>query len=614
MCGFVGFANLKENISSKTNIYNMNESISKRGPDEDGYYYEEHVCLGHKRLIVVDPDGGKQPMSAMKDGNLYTIVYNGQLYNTKDLRSELEENGFTFDSYSDTEVLLKSFIFWKYDVVKKLNGIFSFAIWNSKKNELFLARDHFGVKPLFYTIYNNTLVFASEIKALFKYPGIEAKLDEQSIAELFGIGPARTAGLGIFKNIYEIKPAHFGIFNESGLHIERYWKLESKVHTDNLEKTCDNVRFLLEDSISRQLVSDVPLCTFLSGGLDSSIITLYASKYCKKHNLPPLNTYSVDYVDNDKNFVKTDFQPNSDNYYINLMTERLNTNHHTVVLDTPELASALEDAMIARDFPGMADVDSSLLLFCKNVKQEATVSLTGECADEIFGGYPWFFRADALNSNTFPWSIAIKERQNLLNPQIASKVNLKNYIDYRYQESLNEVDILDEDSMETAEKRRISHLTLNWFMQTLLDRSDRMAMYNGFELRVPFCDYRLAEYVWNIPWEMKALHGREKGLLRYIMKDLLPEEIVDRKKSPYPKTWNPTYLATVKDMLTKIMNDSNAPINNLLNRNYILKILETDGKAFTRPWFGQLMTGPQLMAYLCQVNMWLERYNPSIEI
>ncbi len=614
MCGFVGFSNLKENISSKTNIYNMNESISKRGPDEDGYYYEEHICLGHKRLIVVDPDGGKQPMSAMKDGNLYTIVYNGQLYNTKDLRSELEENGFTFDSYSDTEVLLKSFIFWKYDVVKKLNGIFSFAIWNSKKNELFLARDHFGVKPLFYTIYNNTLVFASEIKALFKYPGIEAKLDEQSIAELFGIGPARTAGLGIFKNIYEIKPAHFGIFNESGLHIERYWKLESKVHTDSLGKTCDTVRFLLEDSISRQLVSDVPLCTFLSGGLDSSIITLYASKYCKKHNLPPLNTYSVDYVDNDKNFVKTDFQPNSDNYYINLMTEKLNTNHHTVVLDTPELASALEDAMIARDFPGMADVDSSLLLFCKNVKQEATVSLTGECADEIFGGYPWFFRADALNSNTFPWSIAITERQNLLNPQIASKVNLKNYIDYRYQESLDEVDILDEDSMETAEKRRISHLTLNWFMQTLLDRSDRMAMYNGFELRVPFCDYRLAEYVWNIPWEMKALHGREKGLLRYIMKDLLPEEIVDRKKSPYPKTWNPTYLATVKDMLTKIMNDSNAPINNLLNRNYILEILETNGKAFTRPWFGQLMTGPQLMAYLCQVNMWLERYNPSIEI
>ena len=614
MCGFVGFANLKENISSKTNIYNMNESIAKRGPDEDGYYYEEHVCFGHKRLIVIDPNGGKQPMSAMCENNLYTIVYNGQLYNTRELRAELEENGFTFDSYSDTEVLLKSFIFWKHDVVKKLNGIFAFAIWDSSKNELFLARDHFGVKPLFYTLHNNTLIFASEIKALFKYPGIEPKLDEQSIAELFGIGPARTAGIGIFKDIYEIKPAHFCIFNDNGLHTERYWKLVSKPHYDSLGKTCEKVRFLLEDSINRQLVSDVPLCTFLSGGLDSSIITLYAANYCKKHNLPPLNTYSVDYVDNDKNFVKTDFQPNSDNYYINLMTQKLNTNHHTIMLDTPELASALEDAMIARDFPGMADVDSSLLLFCKNVKEHATVSLTGECADEIFGGYPWFFRADALNSNTFPWSIAINERQNLLNPEIASKVHLKNYIDYRYQESLDEVDILDEDSMETAEKRRISHLTLNWFMQTLLDRSDRMAMYSGFELRVPFCDYRLAEYVWNIPWEMKALKGREKGLLRYVMKGILPDEIVDRKKSPYPKTWNPTYLATVKGMLSKIMNDKNAPINNLLNRKYILEILETDGKAFTRPWFGQLMTGPQLMAYLCQVNMWLEKYQPKIEL
>ena len=614
MCGFVGFSNLKKNISSKTNIYNMSESIKKRGPDEDGYYYEENICLGHRRLIVIDPIGGKQPMSVMFENRLYTIVYNGQLYNTKELKNELEENGFEFKTYSDTEVLLKSYIHWKYDTPKKLNGIFSFAIWDSSNKELFLARDHFGVKPLFYTMQGDTLIFSSEIKALFKYPGVIPKIDEESISELFGIGPARTAGNGIFKDVYELKPATFAIFNKDGLHTEKYWKLKSKPHYDSLGKTCEKVRFLLEDSISRQLVSDVPLCTFLSGGLDSSIITLYASNYYKKHNLGPLNTYSVDYVDNDKNFQKTDFQPNSDNYYISLMTEKLGTKHHTVMLDTPELADSLEDAMLARDFPGMADVDSSLLLFCKNVKDEATVSLTGECADEIFGGYPWFFRKDALDSNTFPWSLAISERQQLLNPIISDKVNLKEYVDYRYSESLAEVEILDEDSYETAQKRKISHLTLNWFMQTLLDRSDRMAMYNGFELRVPFCDYRLAEYMWNIPWEMKALHGREKGLLRYIMKDILPEEIVERKKSPYPKTWNPTYLKAVKEKLTKIMNDKNAPINNLLNRNYILDILETDGKAFARPWFGQLMTGPQLMAYLCQVNMWLEKYNPTFEI
>lgn len=238
----------------------------------------------------------------------------------------------------------------------------------------------------------------------------------------------------------------------------------------------------------------------------------------------------------------------------------------------------------------------------------------GECSDEIFAGYPWFFREDALNSNTFPWSIALDERQNLLHPDISKQVKLKDYVDSRYQESLEKVEILDCDSDETKQKRKISYLTLNWFMQTLLDRSDRMSMYNGLELRVPFCDYRLVEYMWNVPWEIKALNGREKGLLRYVVRDLLPDEIVNRKKSPYPKTHNPTYLKAVKEMLSNIMQKKDAPITQLLNRDYILEILQTDGKAFTRPWFGQLMTGPQLMAYLCQVNMWLERYQPKIEM
>ena len=615
MCGIVGFVNYKQDISKYRNVINnMNSVLSKRGPDEQGFYLKSQVALAHKRLIVVDPDGGKQPMIEHFSDNEYAIVYNGQLYNTKELRRTLEENGFSITSHSDTEILLKSYIFYGNDVVNHLNGIFSFAIWNSKKEELFIARDHFGVKPLFYTMRNNSFIFASEIKAIFQYPGVERILDSQGISELFGIGPAHTPGLTVFYNIFELKPAHFAIFNKSGLHIERYWKLESKPHPDNFAKTCETIDFLLKDSIERQLISDVPLCTFLSGGLDSSIITKYASDYCYKAGLPPLDTYSIDYVDNDKNFVKSDFQPNSDNYYINLMVNKLHTKHHSIVIDTPELAEYLEDAMIARDMPGMADIDSSLLLFCKNVKPTATVSLTGECADEIFGGYPWFFRSDALDSGTFPWSIAISERQKLLNSSISQKIDLQNYIDYRYNKSLKEVEILDSDSLETAEKRKISYLTLNWFMQTLLDRSDRMAMYNGFELRVPFCDYRLAQYVWNIPWEVKALNGREKGLLRYISRKFLPAEIVDRKKSPYPKTHNPTYLAKVKSMLTEIMANKNAPINYLLNRDYILDILETDGKAFSRPWFGQLMTGPQLMAYLCQVNMWLEKYQPKIEI
>lgn len=421
-------------------------------------------------------------------------------------------------------------------------------------------------------------------------------------------------GKTVFKNVFEIKPGHFGIYNSSGLTTNKYFSLESKPHLDDLDKTCDTIKTLLEDSISLQLSSDVPLCTFLSGGLDSSIITHYASNYNKNNDLSELPTYSVDYVDNDINFVKSDFQPNSDGYYIDILSKNLHTNHTNIVIDTPELSKYLREALIARDMPGMADIDSSLLLFCKYVKKDMTVALSGECADEIFGGYPWFFRDDALNSNTFPWSIAIDERQKLLNPNFSNKINLKEYISNQYNESLENVEILSVDSVETAEKRKISYLTMTWFMQTLLDRADRMSMANGLEVRVPFCDYRLASYMYNVPWELKSFGNREKGLLRYIVKDFLPDEIVDRKKSPYPKTHNPNYLEAVKSMLSDIMEDPNAPINNLLNREYILEILNTDGKAFERPWFGQLMTYPQLLAYLVQVNMWLEIYDPIIEI
>lgn len=544
----------------------------------------------------------------------YAITYNGQIYNTNELKNTLLENGFSFSTRSDTEILLKSYIHYGKDVVNHLNGIFAFAIWNTKTRELYMARDHFGVKPLFYTMADGGLIFASELKGVFEYPGVEKVIDDQGISELFGVGPAHTPGLTVYKDIYEIKPGHFAVYNESGLHIEEYWKLESKPHEEDFEETCEKVKGLLEDAISRQLVSDMPICTFLSGGLDSSIITHYTANYLKEKGEEPLDTYSVDYVDNEKNFVKSDFQPNSDNHFIELMNKATYSKNHKVILDTPELAKALEDAMIARDVPGMADVDSSLYLFCKEVKKEKTVSIMGECADEIFGGYPWFFRADALSSGTFPWSIAIKERQKLLKPEISTKVNLKEYIDIRYNQTLSEVQILDNDSYDTAEKRKIQYLTMTWFMQTLLDRGDRMSMANGFEVRVPFCDYRLAEYMYNVPWEMKAYKGREKGLLRHIMKDILPKEIVERKKSPYPKTHNPTYLRAVKQMLTEIMKDYDSPINYLLNRDYIIDILNTDGASFTRPWFGQLMTGPQLMAYLCQVNMWLEKYQPKIEL
>lgn len=614
MCGFCGIVNYDLDISENRQIIkNMFDTLSQRGPDEEGLFLDDCVNLGHKRLIVIDPENGSQPMSFSYQGNKYTIVYNGQIYNTKEIKNVLLENGFNFNGHSDTEILLKAYVHFGYELPKHLNGIFSFAIWDDKQKELFIARDHFGIKPFFYTFKNNNFIFGSEIKAILKHPNVSPTIDKLGLCELFGVGPSHTPGLTPFKDIFELKPGYFAVFDRNGLKMEQYFALKTMPHEDSFEETCEKIKFFLDDSISKQLVSDVPLGMMLSGGLDSSIITSYASKhFANSKNM--FKTFSVDYVDNDINFKKSDFQPNSDKEFIQLMVDKYGCNHKNIVLDTPELARSLEQAMIARDMPGMADVDSSLYLFCRKIKKDVSVVLSGECSDEIFAGYPWFFREDALSSNTFPWSIAITERQKLLNPALSSKINLKEYIDCRYNQALNEVEFLDSDSMETIEKRKISYLTLNWWMQTLLDRSDRMSMASGLELRVPFCDYRLVQYMWNVPWEMKALNGREKGLLRYVMKDILPSEIVDRKKSPYPKTHNPNYLKAVKDILENILRKSDAPIKSILNENYIKEILVTDGNAFSRPWFGQLMTGPQLMAYICQVNMWLEKYQPKIEI
>lgn len=461
---------------------------------------------------------------------------------------------------------------------------------------------------------NRVLYFSSSIKKLFDEFNLTPTLNEQSLGEIFGIGPAHTPGFTPFKNMFELKPAHYSVFNENGIHFNKYWELESKIHKDDLDTTCDKVSYLLESAINKQLEDAQNICTMLSGGLDSSIMTAYAYKHLEKNNCLPLKTFSVDYLDNDKNFVKSEFQPNSDNYYIDIMRKTYKTSHKKFIIDTPELAKALKQAMLLRGYPGMADVDSSLLLFCKEIKKECPITFSGECADEVFGGYPWFFNENSLTSNTFPWSLATLERQNILNPEISKKLDLKEYIDYRYNESLSEVIFSNTDSESTKRSKKISHLTFNWFMQTLLDRAERMS--NGLEIRVPFCDYKLIEYVWNIPWEMKALKGREKGLLRYIMekKKVLPREIIERKKSPYPKTHNPSYLKVLKEMLLEIMKNKTSPIHNLINDDYVFEILNTDGKNFSKPWFGQLMTGPQLMAYLIQLNMWLEEFNPRYEL
>lgn len=610
MCSITGFCDFTKDISNYTNILlDMNKKLKHRGLDKSYIFINSDVALGQNS----NNKNTDHIYEFKYHEQIYKILFDGQIYNRDEIYHDLINHDFIFDDYSDNEILLKAFVFYGYKIVNRLNGPFSFAIWNDTKKELFIARDNFGIKPLYYSYKNDTFIFSSEIKGLLEFPEITTNVNKTGISELFGIGPAHTPGLTVYEDIEELKPGNYAIFNSDGLFITEYWCLKTKPHTDNFDETCNHVKSLLEDSIKHQLISDEPLCTFLSGGLDSSIITKYAADDYKIKNKETLTTYSVTYKDNDKNFIKNDFQPTSDSEFIKLLQNRLKTNHHNIEIDTPELYEALEDSMIARDFPGMADIDSSLLLFCKNVKENHNIAVSGECSDEIFGGYPWFFNNNLKSIDTFPWSVSLNERINILNPLISNAIDLKEYVDFRYNESINNIEYLDTDSEETKEKRILTYLTQNWFMQTLLDRSDRMSMFNNLELRVPFCDYRIVEYMWNVPWEYTSFNNREKGLLRYIMKDILPSSIIDRKKSPYPKTHNPNYFKLVKNELSRIINNCNEPLNDLINRKYVKQIIDTDGEIFTKPWFGQLMTTPQLMAYLIQINSWLKIYHPVIK-
>ncbi|MDS1030606.1 asparagine synthase (glutamine-hydrolyzing) [Bacillota bacterium LX-D] len=613
MCGIAGWINLKENISTECAVINkMADTLNKRGPDQSGSYYSEHAVFGHKRLVVIDPQGGSQPMVRTFNGKKYVIVYNGELYNTEELRKELLQKGFRFQAYSDTEVLLLSYIYWGEECLKYLNGIFAFAIWNETEESLFMARDPLGVKPLFYTTTANSLIFGSEIKALLAHPQVKTVITEEGLTELLSLGPARSLGSGIFANIREIPPAYWAVYNSHGLQLHQYWQLNCYEHKEDLGTTAEHIRYLLVDAIERQLVSDVPLCTFLSGGLDSSAISAVAAAKFKEQG-KVLSTYSLEYEDNQAYYQPNEFEPTSDAEWAWVMARSIGSNHQSVVLNNYDVAAALEAAVRAHDLPGMADIDSSLYLFCREIRKKNTVSVSGECADEIFGGYPWYRRSEDLNCNTFPWSKSINERKQLLHKSL-QKIDLEGCVQEQYAKTLAQVPVLPSDSPQEQQMKKLFYLNLKWFMITLLNRKDRMSMANSLEVRVPFADYRLVEYAFNLPSELKFHGGREKGLLRLALQGILPPEIITRKKSPYPKTHHPKYTEAVQKRLLQILANPSSPILELIDKEYVTKLAETGGAVYSKPWYGQLMRGPQLLAYLIQLNFWLEEYNVTIKL
>ena len=588
----------------------MGRTLKHRGPDASGTLLCNRCGLAHRRLSIIDITGGAQPMSKIYSDYHYHIVYNGEIYNTDDLRNKLTARGVHFKTTSDTEVLLLGFIHFGPSFIQDVDGIFALAVYDERHETLTLFRDCFGVKPLFYTQTGNTFVFASELKGLFCYPGIAPAVDSNGLNEIFSLGPAHTPGCGVYKNVHEVLPGSYLSVSRAGVRETTYFRLESHPHEDSYETTIATVRELLTGAIRRQMISDVPICTFLSGGIDSSLVSSVCAGELKKEGRQ-LKTFSFDFTDNENYFQSNSFQPSMDKPYAAKMASYLNSHHTYLECTNQTQADYLLRSVKAHDLPCMADIDSSLLYFCEQVSHTHKVVLTGECADEIFGGYPWFYREDLLSRDGFPWSADMSVRTLFLKDSFIKDLDLAAYSHDRYQTSLNQAPHLS-DETETERKRyNIAYLNIKWFMQTLLDRMDRTSMYSGLEARVPFADHRIIEYVFNVPWEMKYQNGVEKALLRDACKDLLPEELLHRKKSPYPKTYHPGYEKLLIAEMQHILDQPDAPVKTFIDTKKLETFLEAPTE-YGKPWFGQLMAGPQLLAYFIQINYWMQKYHLNL--
>lgn len=602
MCGIAGSIDFSPYACTPDGLSaHMAQCLTSANSNPADVYEDQRICLIQCHAGAVSDD--IHPLQS-PDGNI-VLIYDGELYNTRELCQQLSTLGYT--GSSDAEIILNAYLAWGTNAFEKFNGVYAFALWDKQAERLTLCRDRLGVKPLFYTRQNHLLVFGSEIKSMLCHPAVEPKLDEDGLRTLLLLGPARPPYSGVLHGIFSVLPGQYLTFDRNGLQQTFYWQLTAKEHTDTLEQTIAHTRWLVEDSAERQRSTE--MCTFLSGGLDSSILSMLSARSLRMRG-QKLHTFSVDYPDNEKYFTKSIFQPNYDTLYIQQMADFLHTEHHNILLTQPELVNALTAATEARGFAGMADIDASLLQFCQSVRAQGfTVCQSGECADELFGGYPWYHHEEMLFTDGFPWSCATNLRQSLVQEGILR--DSEEFVHAHYERTCQSAPKLDTDSPLESRMREMFLLNLQWFMATLLARNDRMSAHAGLTVRVPFCDYRIVEYTYNMPWKFKALEGREKGILRKAFEHDLPEEIVWRKKSPYPKTCSPEYTALVVKLLREKMQDPTSILPELF-QNQALENLIQNPEQLCAPWYGQLMRVPQIFAYLLQIDYWFRTYHITL--
>jgi asparagine synthase (glutamine-hydrolysing) len=609
MCGITGWVDFGRDLrAERATIAAMTATMICRGPDAGDVWCSAHAAIGHRRLSVIDLACGDQPMRAPGEDDV-VLTFSGEIYNFTELRRELSAHGHEFRTRSDTEVLLHSYLRWGRDCVRHLNGMFAFGIWDGRREELLLARDRLGVKPLYYAVRPDGVLFGSEPKAVLAHPEFPAEIDAEGLAELFSQAGTATPGHGIYRGLAELRPGTIAVVGRGGVRTSAYWTLEAREHTDGLVATAGTVRELLADTVHRQTVADVPLCSLLSGGLDSSVVSALAAGSLSRRDRAKLATFSVDFAGSADVFRPDPLRPSHDEPYARAAAEHIGSRHSTITLSAQDLVAAQWAPLAAHDLPTMGDMYVSMYLLFREISQQSTVALSGEAADEVFGGYAWYHVPALLAAPTFPWA-AGGSWEPLLHPDVRARIRLAEYAADRYDEALAEVPRLAGESPADRRIREVLYLGLTRWLPFLLDRKDRLSMASGLEVRVPFCDHRLVEYVWNVPWALKEAGGIEKGLLRTAALGLLPDDLVSRRKSIYPGAADPAYERAVDAQLRELLRRPDAPLFSVVSRDRLADAYARDprlpGTMAVRP----SSTAPA--AFLLDTNRWLESSGVTI--
>jgi asparagine synthase (glutamine-hydrolysing) len=611
MCGITGWVSFERDLrAEQATVDAMTETMSCRGPDDRGTWFAGHAALGHRRLAIIDLPGGRQPMSVETPGGAVAIVYSGEAYNFTELRAELIRRGHRFRTDSDTEVVLHAYLEWGDALAERLNGMYAFAIWDSREDKLVMVRDRMGIKPFYYYETHDGVLFGSEPKAILANPAAEHTVTLDGLRELFAF--IKTPGHAVWEGMREVEPGTVITVTSSGLRTIRYWSLHTRPHLDDQAASVAHVRELLEDIVRRQLVADVPRCTLLSGGLDSSAMTAIAAKQLAETG-QTVRSFAVDFVGQTENFVPDDFRPTPDTPFVHDVAEKSGTEHQDIVLSSDELADPEVRSRVirARDIPmGLGDLDASLYLLFKAIRRHSTVALSGESADEVFGGYQQFFDPIAQQATTFPWLVGFDrsfgDDNGILTPGLTEVLDLPRYIQDAYDRSVARVERLDGESDFEWRMRKICYLHLTHFVRILLDRKDRMSMAVGLEVRVPYCDHRLVEYVYNTPWSLKTYDGREKSLLRGAAHDVLPQSVVDRVKTPYPSTQDPGYTVELQNNAREYLSSPGHPVFDIVNRDWLARAVMAEAQITQSSRRG--------LERALDLALWLDMYKPALKL